>query len=68
VRIDPANEQLVATALGATPAEFRLRGRDSIRFRALVKMSGADGWVEVKTESKSGGTDTKRVAIKVAGS
>ena len=25
--------------------EFRLRGRDSIRYRALVKMTGAEGWL-----------------------
>ena len=68
VRLDPGNEQAVATALGAKPAEFRLRGRDSIRFRGLVKMTGAEGWIELKTESKFGGTDTRRVAMKVSGS
>jgi hypothetical protein len=68
VRLDPGNEQAVATALGAKPAEFRLRGRDSIRFRGLVKMTGAEGWIELKTESKFGGSDTRRVAIKVTGS
>jgi len=68
VRLDPGNEQAVATALGAKPAEFRLRGRDSIRFRGLVKMTGAEGWIELKTESKFGGSDTRRVAIRVTGS
>ena len=67
VRLDATNEQSAATALTGKTAEFRLRGRDSVRFRALVKMTGASGWVEVKTESKFGGTDTKRVAIKIAG-
>jgi hypothetical protein len=27
----------------------------------------AAGWIEVKTESKFGGIDTKRIAIKVSG-
>jgi hypothetical protein len=68
VRFDPLNDQTAATMLAGKSAEFRLRGRDSIRYRALVKMTGTDGWVEVRTESKFGGTDTKRVAIKVSGS
>jgi hypothetical protein len=67
VRLDPLNEQAAATAIRGKTSEFRLRGKDSLRFRALVKMSGGDGWIEVKTESKFGGTDSKRVAIKVAG-
>jgi hypothetical protein len=67
VRLDPLDEQAAATAVTGKTTEFRLRGRDSARFRALVKMTGASGWVEIKTESKFGGTDTKRIAIKVAG-
>ena len=67
VRFDPLNEQSAATTLTGKTTEFRLRGRDSIRHRALVKMTGADGWVEVRAESKFGGTDTRRVVIKVSG-
>ena len=67
LRVDPLNEQATATPMTGKTADFRLRGRDSARFRALVKISGADGWVEVKTESKFGGVDTKRIAVKVSG-
>jgi len=67
VRFDPLNDQSTATVLTGKTAEFRLRGRDSIRYRALVKMTGADGWVEVQTESKFGGTAARRVAIKMSG-
>jgi len=67
VRLDAQNDQTAATTLAARTTEFRLRGRDSVRYRWLVKMTGADGWVEVKTESKIGGTDTRRIALKVAG-
>lgn len=67
VRLDPLNDQLAVTALSGMATEFRLRGRDSVRFRGLVKITGPDGWVEVRTESKFGGTDTKRLTIKVSG-
>ena len=67
IRLDPLNEQTAVTALAGKTTEFRLRGRDSIRFRALVKMTGGSGWVEVKAESQFGGTDTKRITLKVAG-
>jgi hypothetical protein len=67
VRLDPLNEAAAAAAVTGKTTEFRLRGRDSARFRALVKMTGASGWVEIRTESKFGGTETKRIAIKVIG-
>ncbi|MGE5361020.1 MAG: M14 family metallopeptidase [Bacteroidales bacterium] len=67
LRVDAQNEQSVVNPLTGKTAEFRLRGRDMIRFRGLVRMSGDDGWVEVKAESKFGGTASRRIAIKVAG-
>jgi hypothetical protein len=67
VRLDTLNDQTAATTLASKTTEFRLRGRDSVRYRWLVKMTGADGWVEVKTESKAGGTDTRRITLKVSG-
>lgn len=66
VRTDPSNAQAAATALTGKAAEFRLRGRDSIRFRGLVRMTGTEGWVELRAESKFGGVQTRRVAIKIA--
>jgi hypothetical protein len=68
VQFDPLNAQSEAAVVTGKTTEFRLRGRDSIRYRALVRMTGTDGWVEFKTESKFGGTDTRRVSIKVTGS
>ena len=67
VRLDPLNDQSATTALTSKTVEFRLRGRDSVRFRALVRMTGAEGWVELKTESQFGGTDTRKVTIKASG-
>ena len=43
------------------------RGRDSLRIRGLVRMTGSDGRVEAKTESTFGGTDTRKVTIKASG-
>ncbi len=65
VRLDPLNDQSAATVLRGKTTEFRLRGRDSIRYRALVKMTGPEGWLEIQTESRFGGTATRRVAIKI---
>jgi hypothetical protein len=45
--------------------EFRLGGNDSKRFCALVRMKGAEGWVEFSVKSVNGGTAVKRVALKV---
>ena len=47
--------------------EFRLKGKEMLRFSVLVKMDGSDGWVEFDVDSKHGGTDKKRVNIKVSG-
>ena len=46
-------------------AEFQLKGKQTLRFCALVEMSGSQGWVEFTIQSKNGGTDKKRVNIKV---
>lgn len=67
VRLDPLNDQSAATVLAAKTTEFRLRGRDSVRYRALMKITGGDGWVEIQADSKFGGTASRRVAIKVSG-
>ncbi|RPJ67808.1 MAG: hypothetical protein EHM24_20405 [Acidobacteria bacterium] len=65
VRLDGAGENATSTPLGSGGAEFRLRGHEMARFRALVKMTGKDGWVEARTDSKNGGKDAQRVAIRV---
>ena len=66
-RLDPSNEASAATALVKPSAEFRLRGKEQIRFRGLVKVTGKEGWIEVKTDSKAGGTDSRRITIRVEG-
>jgi hypothetical protein len=45
--------------------EFRIKGKETLRFCALVKMDGSQGWVEANVKSKHGGTDSKKVNIKI---
>jgi hypothetical protein len=45
------------------PAEFRLKGKETKTFVALVKMDGSNGWVEFQVESFHGGKDTKRITL-----
>ena len=58
----PLHPALVVLGKGR---EFRLGGNDSKRFCALVRMKGAEGWVEFSVKSVNGGTAVKRVALKV---
>ena len=53
----------VETLINEKDTEFRLKGRDMLRFSALVKMEGSEGWVEFDVTSKHGGTDKKRINI-----
>jgi hypothetical protein len=44
---------------------FRLRGQEKLTYTYLVTMTGNSGWIEYDLWSKNGGTDKKRVDIKV---
>jgi hypothetical protein len=46
--------------------EFRIKGKETLRFCALVEMNGSQGWVEAIVNSKHGGTDSKKVNIKIS--
>jgi len=65
-QLDALNVRSSAEAVLADGTEFRLKGKESKRFRCLVKMSGAEGWVEFSVESKHGGKDRKRIELKMA--
>jgi len=45
--------------------EFRLLGKDAKSFAYLVRMDGANGWVEFEVRSKAGGTAKKKVNINI---
>ena len=51
--------------IGKKPVEFRLKGKEKMRFRALVQMDGDSGWVEFATDSKHGGMDERRISLRV---
>jgi hypothetical protein len=61
--IDPLNRAAEADVIAEQGSEFRLKARDSKRFCTLVRMKGAEGWVEFTVTSRAGGTAVKRVAV-----
>ena len=63
--VDPLNRTASSDVVPSKGKEFRLGGKESKRFCALVRMKGADGWVEFSVKSVNGGTAVKRVALKV---
>ena len=44
---------------------LRLKGRDKQTFRYLLAMKGSSGWMEFTINSKNGGTDKKKIEIKI---
>jgi len=64
VKTDPTNSQAVIEIVTGEGAEFRLKGKQTLRFCALVKLNGSSGWVEFKVKSQHGGKIQKRVEIK----
>jgi len=67
-QLDSADAGGDARMISASKAvQFRLRGRDSARFRCLARMTGGAGWVEFQVESKHGGQDKRRIALNAAG-
>ncbi len=67
-RVDPLNPQDAAvTVVGGKASEFRLRAKDSRRFRCLARVSGPGGWIEFRVESKFGGRQTRRVQLELGG-
>ncbi len=63
--VDPLNNTTSSEAMIKGAAEFRLQGKQTLRFCALVEINGSSGWVELTIQSKNGGMDKKRVNIKV---
>ncbi|HSP91578.1 MAG TPA: hypothetical protein VLN08_11750, partial [Vicinamibacterales bacterium] len=61
--VDPLNPGATSDVVSRAPREFRMGARSTRQFSALVRMKGADGWVEFTVTSKAGGTATRRVAL-----
>jgi hypothetical protein len=63
--VDPLSPERQYETIIEKGTEFRLKGKETLRFCALVKMDGSQGWVEANVESQHGGADKKKVNIKV---
>lgn len=63
--IDPLNNRTRSQTISDTETEFRLKGKQSLKFRYLVSMKGKKGWIQAKIESKRGGSDEKRIDLKI---
>ncbi len=64
--IDPLNKTASSEPITGKSAEFRLKGKETQRFCTLVKMDGSQGWVEFQVKSKNGGTDSKKINLKMS--
>jgi hypothetical protein len=62
--VDALHLAAAAEVVAAKGTEFRLKGRETKKFCALVKMGGAAGAVEFTVRSKHGGTASKTIALK----
>jgi hypothetical protein len=62
---NPSNPNAQVEVITKKGTEFWLKGKQTLRFGALVKMDGNQGWIEIQVKSQNGGTDTKRINIKV---
>ncbi|MFC2118368.1 M14 family metallopeptidase [Bacteroidota bacterium] len=65
ITIDPLNYRSRANIKSGKSTEFRLNGKQNLKFRYLVKMKGKKGWIEFDINSQRGGKDKKRIDIKV---
>jgi hypothetical protein len=62
---DPSNPSAQVEVITKEGTEFWLKGKETLRFGALVKMDGSQGWVEIQVKSQNGGTANKRVNLKI---
>lgn len=63
--LNPINNNAKAISISKKIMEFRLKGKETLRFRALVKLNGPKGWLEFRIDSKHGGKDYKKINIVV---
>jgi hypothetical protein len=63
--IDPSNPNAEVELITKKGTEFWLKGKETLRFGALLKMDGSQGWIEIVVKSEHGGTDTKRINLKI---
>lgn len=65
VTIDPLDFRSRSNTISEKSTEFRLQGKQTLKFRYLAEMKGKNGWLEFNIDSQRGGNDTKRIELKV---
>lgn len=65
-KINPKNTSVQYETITGKVTEFRLKGKQTLRFCALVKIDGSSGWVEFHVKSQNGGSDSKKIKIKIS--
>ena len=62
---DPSNPSAQVEVITKKGTAFWIKGKETLRFGALVKMDGSQGWVEVQVNSQNGGADTERINLRI---
>ncbi len=62
--LDPLNQATTVNTIGKKEFEFRLKGKQTSKYRYMVKMEEGSGWIEISVDSKNGGIAQKRINIK----
>ncbi|MFH1941099.1 MAG: M14 family metallopeptidase [bacterium] len=65
-KTDPFYTSIQCNVVNNKETEFRLKGKEMLRFSALIKMEGISGWVEFAVKSKHGGTDKRKINITIS--
>ena len=63
--VDPWNRAAQSEVVAAAGTEFRLKGHETKRFCALVRLKGSEGTVEFAVKSKMGGAAAKKITLKM---
>ena len=65
INLDPVSYNRNFKAITSNETEFRLKGKQKLSYRALVKMTDSTGSVECRIVSKFGGKENKKINIKI---
>jgi len=63
--VDPWNRAAPSEVVSSGGSEFRLKGHETKKFCALVKLNGSQGTVEFAVKSKMGGAAAKKITLKM---
>lgn len=63
--VDPWNRTAPSDVVASGGSEFRLKGHETMKFCALVKLNGSQGTVDFTVKSKMGGDAVKKITMKM---